>query len=88
MQPIRNNVLVKPFASDEVTTGGIYVPESAREVSNKMTVVAVGNGIAKDKMQFSLGDVVYRVKGWGLEVIIGGEKHFLMSQKDILAIDK
>ncbi len=85
MQPIRNQMLVKPFASDEVTTGGIFVPESAREVSNKVLVVSVGNGTKDKPMTFKCGDIGYRVKDWGLEVMVNGELHFLLDSDSILA---
>ena len=47
MTPIRDLVLVKPFMADEVTEGGLYIPENYRERSCKAQVVKVGNGTAK-----------------------------------------
>ena len=85
MKPIKNKVLVKPFPSDELSSGGIYVSEAHREVSNKMEVIAVGNGTAKTPMQFKKGDVAFRVKGCGDEFIINGEKHFLVEQSWLIA---
>ena len=40
MQPVRNIILTKPFPPDEVSEGGIFVPESARQENNKMRVIA------------------------------------------------
>ncbi len=85
MQPIRNQILAKPFASEEVSAGGIYVPESARKVSNKMKVVKVGNGVAGKPMFVKEGDVIFRVGDWGTEVLIDGELHFLLDQESVLA---
>lgn len=85
MQPIRNQMLVKPFPSEEVTVGGIFVPESAREVSNKVLVVSVGNGTKEKPMTFKKGDIGYRVKDWGTEVMVDGELHFLLDSDSILA---
>ena len=85
MQPIKNKVLVKPFPSDELSAGGIYVSEAHREVSDKMKVIAVGNGTSKTPMQFKPDDVVFRVKGCGDEFIINGEKHFLVEQSWLIA---
>lgn len=85
MQPIRNQMLVKPFPSEEVTAGGIFVPESAREVSNKVLVVSVGNGTKEKPMTFKKGDIGYRVKDWGTEVMVDGELHFLLDSDSILA---
>ena len=81
MKPILGQVLLKPFPSDEKSEGGIFVPESFRKVSNKMKVAQVGNGVTKVKK----GETVYRVKDWGQEIMVDGEKHFLMHETAILA---
>lgn len=83
--PIRDLVLAKPFPSDERSSGGIIVSEAHREMSNKMRVIAVGNGTAKEKMQFKKDDVVFRVQNHGDEIIIDGEKHFLIKQSHLIA---
>lgn len=85
MQPVRNNILTKPFPPDEISEGGIFVPESARQENNKMRVIAVGNGTKERKMIFNPGDVVYRVKDWGTPVDIDGERYYLMDQNGIIA---
>lgn len=90
MQPIRNIVLVKPFPGDEISLGGIYVPDSARELSNKVTIVAVGKGTKDQPMKLKAGDIGYKMKSdgsesWCIEVLIEGEVHFLLSQEAILA---
>jgi len=85
MQPVRNNILTKPFPPDEISEGGIFVPESARQESNKMRVIAVGNGTKERKMIFNPGDIVYRVKDWGTPVDIDGERYYLMDQNGIIA---
>ena len=85
MQPVRNIILTKPFPPDEVSEGGIFVPESARQESNKMRVIAVGNGTKERKMIFNPGDIVYRVKDWGTPVDIDGERYYLMDQNGIIA---
>ena len=82
---IRDNVLVKPFPSDELSAGGIIVSEAHREVSNKMEVIAVGNGTKKEPIQFNKGDVVFRVKGHGEEIEINGEKYFILKQSWLIA---
>jgi len=85
MKPVRNNILTKPFPPDEISEGGIFVPESARQESNKMRVIAVGNGTKERKMIFNPGDIVYRVKDWGTPVDIDGERYYLMDQNGIIA---
>jgi chaperonin GroES len=85
MQPIRNNILAKPFPPDIFSEGGILVPESARQESSKMRVIAVGEGTKDRKMIFKPGDIVYRVKDWGTPLEIEGELCYLMDQNAIIA---
>lgn len=85
IQPIRNNVLVKPFPSDDKSVGGIIVSDAHKAISNKMRVIAVGNGVAKKPMKIKAGDTVFRVQNWGQEIEINGELHFLMDQDSLLA---
>lgn len=88
MKPIRNNILVKPFPPEDISEGGIIVPDSVKTPSNKVKVIEVGNGVANKPMKLKQGDVGYRVKDWGTEVLIDGESHFLMEQDAILAINE
>ena len=85
MTPIRNQVLCKPFPSDEFTEGGLIVPDSVKKPSNKMRIVSVGNGTKDRPMTFKKGDIGFRVQDWGCEVMVDGELHFLMSSDAILA---
>ena len=87
MQPIRNFILCTPYPASEVSEGGIIVPDSVKKDSNKMYVVAVGNGTKERKMQFKAGQTVYRVKDWGEPVDIQGERHYLMDQAAVLATE-
>jgi chaperonin GroES len=85
IQPIRDNILVKPFDADNISEGGIIVPDSAKKPSNKVMIVAVGNGTGKKPMKLKPGMVGYRTKDWGLEVIWDNELHYLMNDEAILA---
>jgi chaperonin GroES len=87
MKPIGTNVLVKPFPSPEYSEGGLLVPDSCKKDNNKVTIVAVGNGTKDRPMMRKVGDVGFRVKNWGQELIIGEEKYFLMDQSAILALE-
>lgn len=88
MEPIRNQVLVKPFPSDEISEGGIIVPESVRKPSNKVHIIKTGNGTKEKPMRLKEGDAAFRVKDWGIEVNINGELHFLMDQDAIIALNE
>lgn len=87
MQPIRNFILCKPFPASEVSEGGIIVPDSVKKDSNRLLVVATGNGTKDRKMQFTAGQTVYRVKSWGEPIDINGERHYLMDQAAVLATE-
>ncbi len=86
MKPIRNQVLVKPFPAKETTDGGLFVPESVRKTSNKVLIVACGNGSPKKPMELKAGQTAFRVKDWGEEIEIYGEKHYLMDASAIIAL--
>lgn len=81
MIPTRNNILFKPLQPKEILDSGLYVPESCREIRDKGTIESVGAWVKG----FQKGDVVHRVHKWGQEVIIDGEKYFLMDASAILA---
>lgn len=83
--PIRDQVLAKPYPSDAMSEGGIIVSEAHRAVSNKMKIVEVGNGTKKEPMRFKKGDTAFRVKDHGEELLIGGEKYFLIKQSHLIA---
>ena len=87
MQPIRNQVLIKPFPPDEISEGGIFVPESARKESNKVSIIAVGRGTREKKMTLKPGQVAYRIKDWGMPVDIEGQRHYLLEDAAILATE-
>ena len=83
IQPIKKNVLFMPFASKEVSEGGLFIPENCREVSNRGIIKEVGNDVTKVKKD----DVAYRVKLWGTEVIENGVTYFLMHEDSLLMVD-
>jgi co-chaperonin GroES (HSP10) len=85
MKPIRDMVLVKPFAPEEITEGGLFLPEGYRERNCKAKVISVGRGTAKVKMEAKKDDVIFHIKGAGEPIILDNELVFLIRQNDILA---
>lgn len=83
--PIKDNVVIKPFASDDKSSGGIIVSEAHREISNKVKVIAVGNGTKKYPMNWKPGDIAFRVKDCGDEIIIDGERYFIVKSNWLIA---
>ena len=85
MKPIRDFVLVKPFAPEEITEGGLLLPEGYRERNCKAKVISVGRGTAKVKMEAKKDDIIFHIKGAGEAILLNDELHFLIRHNDILA---
>jgi len=82
-KPLKDKVLVKPRESEEKTSGGIYIPDTAKDKTQEGIVVAVGEG---EYMPLKLGNKVIYEGFAGTEITIKGEKHLIMSIKDVLGI--
>jgi chaperonin GroES len=85
IKPILDNILIKPYLSDDKSSGGIIVSEAHRAISQKVEVIAVGNGTKKNPMNFKPGDTAFRVKDSGTELIIEGEKYFMVKSGWLIA---
>jgi chaperonin GroES len=90
LQPLGDRVVVKPIEGEEVTKGGIILPDTAKEKPQEGKILAVGPGrLSEDgkriAMEVKVGDVVLYVKYGGTEVKIDGEELMILSEKDILA---
>lgn len=83
IKPIRNQVLFMPYMGKEVTDGGIFIPDSCRGLSDRGEVKAVGSFVTKVKA----GEIAHRVKDWGVELIEGGIKYYIMHEDSLLATD-
>lgn len=91
IKPLFDNILVKPIKAEEKTTGGIYLPESAKEKPQIGEVMAIGEGARDDNgklipMVVKVGQKVMFTKWGGNEAKIGNEEWKLVKQSDILAI--
>jgi len=91
LKPLNDRVLVKRLESEEVTAGGIIIPDSAKEKPQRGKVVAAGPGKLDDAgklvaMSVKAGDLVLFTKYAGTEVKIDGEEHLVLREDDILAI--
>jgi chaperonin GroES len=85
-----DRVLVKPNPAEEKTSGGIIIPDTAKEKPQKGTVIAVGHGKYADQtgklipMQIKAGDTIMYSKYGGTEINIEGEDYLIMRASDIL----
>ena len=91
VKPLGDKVLVKPNTSEEKTSGGIVLPDSAKERPQEGTVVSVGTGRILDNGQkveigVKAGDVVIYSKYGGTEIKIEGKEHLILDESSILAI--
>lgn len=93
IQPLFDNVLIKPLEAEQKTASGIILPDSAKEKPQAGIVVAVGTGALSEDgkiipMTVKVGDQVMYKKWGGNEVKVEGIEMILVEQKDILAIVK
>ena len=91
IRPLGEKVLVKRMEAEEVTRGGIVLPDTAKEKPQRGTVLAVGDGrLLKDgnraAPQVKKGDKVLFTSYGGTEIKVGGEEYLLMDESDILAV--
>ncbi len=86
IRPLADRVLIEPTPAEEVTMGGIIIPDSAKEKPLKGTVLAVGNGTKDEEMVLKKGDTVLYGKYAGTEIEFEGTKYIMMRQSDVLAV--
>ncbi len=91
LKPLGNRVVVEPMEEEEVTAGGIVLPETAKEKPQKGTVLAVGPGERDDSgkripLDVKEGDKVLFAKYAGTEVKVDGKKLLILRESDLLAI--
>ncbi len=89
--PLGDRVLVKPLDREEVSSGGIVLPDTAKEKPQEGTVLAVGSGRvledgSKVPMEVKKGDKVLYGKYAGTEIKIGADDHLILSERDILGV--
>jgi chaperonin GroES len=91
LKPLGNRVVVEPQEQEEVTPGGIVLPETAKEKPQKGTVLAVGPGERDEDgeripLDVTEGDVVLYAKYSGTEIKMDGKKLLILRETDLLAI--
>lgn len=89
--PLGDKVVLKRQAAEDVTAGGIVLPESAKDKPQRGEVLAIGDGHIKDDgsrvpLTVKEGDRVIFSSYAGDEIKIGDEEYLLLRESDILAI--
>lgn len=91
IRPLHDRVLVKRAEEDQVSEGGIVIPDSAAEKPVRGEVVAVGSGKLCDDgsvraLDVNAGDKVLFGKYAGTEVKLDGDEYLVMREDDIIAV--
>lgn len=91
LRPLGNRIVVEPIEDQDITAGGIMLPETAKEKPQKGTVLFAGPGERNDKgeriaMDVKVGDIVMFAKYAGTETKVDGKKMLIMRESDLLAI--
>jgi len=91
LKPLGNRVVVEPVEGDEITPGGIVLPETAKEKPQKGKILSIGPGERDEKgarvpMDVKAGDVVLYAKYAGTEIKVEGKKLLILKESDLLAI--
>jgi chaperonin GroES len=90
-RPLHDRVLVRRVEADEKTSGGIIIPDTAKEKPQEGEIVSVGSGARADDgkvtpLDVKAGDKILFGKWSGTEVKIDGEDLIIMKESDILGI--
>jgi len=91
LKPLADRLVVEPIEQEEVTAGGIILPETAKEKPQQGKVTAAGPGRTDDEgkrilMEVKVGDRVLYAKYSGTEIKLDGKKLLILRESDILAV--
>ena len=89
--PLHDRILIRRLASETKTSGGLFIPETAKEKPLQGEVIAAGKGkILEDgsrrPLDVKAGDRVLFGKYAGTEISVDGEEHLIMREEDLLGI--
>lgn len=90
LEPLADRLVVKTVQKEEVTRGGLVLPDTAKEKPQEGEVLAVGPGRMTDQgtriaMDVAVGDIVIYAKYGGTEIKVDGEELMILRESDILA---
>jgi chaperonin GroES len=91
LRPLGDRIVVKPGKEEEVTKGGIVLPDTAKKRPREGEVVAVGPGKLLENgqraaLEVSVGDVVVYSEYGGTEITVNGEDYIVLDEGSVLAI--
>jgi chaperonin GroES len=91
LRPLSDRVVIEPDEGEEVTVGGILLPETAKEKPQRGTIVAAGAGRRDENgklivMDVKVGDKVLYAKYAGAEITVNNKKVLILKETDLLAV--
>lgn len=91
IKPLGQRVLIKRIEAEEKTSGGLFLPDTAKEKPQEAEVISIGTGGRDDQgkeIPFTVkkGDRVLISKYGGTEIKLDGEDYLIISESDILGI--
>ena len=92
IKPLEDRVVVTLDDSEEITSSGLVIPDTAKEKPQQGTIVAVGPGKRSEQtgdlvpLDISEGDTVLFSKYGGTEVKVDGQEYLILSARDVLAV--
>jgi chaperonin GroES len=91
LKPLGSRVVIEPVEQDAVTAGGIVLPETAKEKSQKGKILSVGPGDRDEggkriPLDVKVGDIVLFAQYTGTEIKVEGKKLLILKESDVLAI--
>lgn len=86
IKPLADRVIIEASAAEEKTTGGIIIPDTAKEKPQKGIVVAAGPGKQDEPLTVKVGDTVLYGKYTGTEISFENKDYLIMRESDIVAI--
>lgn len=91
LRPLGDRIVIKPGEAEDVTKGGIVLPDSAKKRPREGEVLAVGPGKLLDNgqrapLEISVGDVVIYTEYGGTEITVGDEDYVILDEGSVLAI--
>ena len=90
-RPLHDRILVKRLEKEQTTSGGIIIPDTAKEKPQEAEVIAVGNGKKMDDgnvipLDVKKGDKILFGKYAGSEIKVDGEEHLILREDEILGV--
>lgn len=91
LKPLGSRVVVEPLEQEDITAGGIVLPETAKEKPQRGKVLSIGAGDRDDsgnriQMDVAVGDTVLFAKYAGTEIKVDNKKLLILRESDLLAI--